>query len=89
MAGVMAARARVRSGGYARRRRKWLRGRRWRRAGERGSGGGCVGKRRREVEGKRRRDVSESGGGGVKREEKQGPAARARDIYDRWARDFS
>jgi len=45
----------VRSGGYARRRRKWLRGRRWRRAGERGSGGGCVGKRRREIEGKRRR----------------------------------
>ena len=30
----------------------------------------------------------ESGGGGVKGERKQRPAARARDIYDRWARDF-
>ena len=41
-----------------------------------------------DVEVRRRREGNESGGGGVKREEKQGPAARARDIYDGWARDF-
>ena len=42
-----------------------------------------------DVEVRRRREGNESGGGGVKREEKQGPAARARDIYDRRAHDFS
>ena len=73
----------MRSGGYARRRRKWLRGRRWRRAGERGSGGGCVGKRRREVEGTRRRLES-----GENREEEE-TAARTRHIYDRWDPRFS
>ena len=41
------------------------------------------------AKGRRRRDGIESGGGGVKGEVKQRPAARARDIYDRWARDFS
>ena len=56
--------------------------------GARVRSGGCrVDERRREI------GVGgcgvERGRGGVKREKrKQRPAARARDIYDRWARDF-
>ena len=62
-----------------------MRGRRGERAGERGSGGGCVGKRRREVEDKRRRGGKAAARG---KKRNRGRSARARDIYDRWARDF-
>ena len=89
---VRAAHGASGGGGYVRRRRRRVVARAAQRRGllrggekwwlKRCAGGG-------EVERRRRRDGNESGGGGVKREEKHGPAARARDIYDRWARDFS
>jgi hypothetical protein len=79
-------------------------GARWRLEAAVGDRGGEQGARRRRLgvqasggewwrrgggsKGRRRRDGIESGGSGVKGEGKQRPAARARDIYDRWARDF-